>query len=728
MNIEKGCKCCSFNLDSIRVKSSSKINSQKLGPSTTTVPINSDTNIFIRGLSWGGTKWNWSQGSTNKLKYYFGTAATSANCPAGVTALNGGAITTENWTDDEKSAMRVGLKKWTDIIGMETEEVFNVEDTDLRFYVTEDSSVGYYGAQFGPHSQPHQGTGIYRRFSGNTWTDSLQPGGFGFITIIHELGHAMGLAHPHDSGGGSINFPGVSNSGDKGDNNLNQNTFTVMSYIDVNSGINPTSAQSYGFCKGPMAFDIATMKFLYGLNPNYETGNNIYTITEGKVGGIDGYACIYDTSGEDMIIYNGTKKVTIDLRPATITNQIGGGGFISKVDDTDIFSGYTIANGGVIEKATGGSNDDTIYQPESVENILDGRNGVDKVVYKMNFSDYVITDLSSNNDGSYVTVTKDNVTDTLYNIEKIEFSDGIIDTNNIEDPQDYSLYSSDIQSPGLTINADNTTVFNEITITTNENTITNLDVVLDEITHTWVGDLKITLTNMNTGTSLILLNKAGDTTYGSSGNDFIGTVFSDSGTVSIDSITPDQNPYTGIYYPHDNENRTYLNKFNGEQINSTWRLTIEDTYSSLDHGLFVKWSLRFKPKETVIIDKPKINGPSEISIYENSNFVHTYTSSESVTWSINGGNDSSLFEINPLNGYLNFKNMVDYDNPSDSDGNNIYNVIIRATGSTNNFRDLSINVTVLNLDDSTLSSNTFTKVNASNSNYLISTEDGTGRI
>ena len=30
----------------------------------------------------------------------------------------------------------------------------------------------------------------------------------------------MGLAHPHDSGGGSINFPGVSSSGDFGDNNL----------------------------------------------------------------------------------------------------------------------------------------------------------------------------------------------------------------------------------------------------------------------------------------------------------------------------------------------------------------------------------------------------------------------------------------------------------------------------------------------------------------------------
>ena len=191
--------------------------------------------------------------------------------------------------------------------------------------------------------------------------------------------------------------------------------YTVMSYIDIISGQNPISPQSYGFCKGPMAFDIATMQYLYGLNPSFNNGNDTYTITDVNQTGT-GFSCIYDTNGEDLIIYNGSKKVNIDLRPANIQNNTGGGGYVSKVDDQTVYIGYTISNGTIIENATGSTNDDTFYQIENVENILDGKNGIDNVIYSNDFSNYVV---SQNSDGS-LNVSKNNIQDTLINIEKLK--------------------------------------------------------------------------------------------------------------------------------------------------------------------------------------------------------------------------------------------------------------------------------------------------------------------
>lgn len=569
----------------------------KLGTTTIAQP----TNDYLRGLSWGGTKWDWSQSSPSNhvLTYYFGVAMASndPNYPAGVTALNGSPMALDNWTDSEKAAMRVALNLWTQLMGMPTEEVTDVSEANLKFYIT-DTSPGYLGAQYGPHSGTYQGTGIYVRISGGYWSTSLAPGGFGFITLIHELGHGLGLAHPHDTGGGSTRFPGVTSSSDQGDNNLNQNTFTVMSYIDTNSGINPSSATSYGFCKGPMAFDIATMEYLYGLSSNFQASDNTYEITTGTVAGTDGYTCIYDTGGNDLVIYNGAQAITIDLRPATIQNELGGGGFISKSNNTSVFSGLTIAQGVTIENATGGSAGDTIYQAENVNNIINGQGGEDFVYFSGNYANYTVSDISGSNDGSIVTVSIPisgvTYTDTLYNIEKMVFADGIVDTNNLVSPPTFSTYSA---TPNLPINSSNTTINSDLTISTNSQNITNLEVVIDQLNHTWVGDLFITLTNTSTGTSVVLCRLSGAGIYGSSGNNFIGTVFTDNSVTDINSITSSSVPHTGNYFPSNDGVRTYLNAFNGENINSTWRLTVTDTYPALDDGLLVKWSIKVQPSQ-----------------------------------------------------------------------------------------------------------------------------------
>ena len=56
------------------------------------------------------------------------------------------------------------------------------------------------------------------------------------ITFTHELGHALGLAHPHDTAYSYGTFPGVSEGSgqDFGDHKLNGKPWTVMSYNELN--------------------------------------------------------------------------------------------------------------------------------------------------------------------------------------------------------------------------------------------------------------------------------------------------------------------------------------------------------------------------------------------------------------------------------------------------------------------------------------------------------------
>ena len=59
-------------------------------------------------------------------------------------------------------------------------------------------------------SQNDDGLGFFNR-DGVGWDEDggggLERGGFGYVTIVHELGHGLGLAHPHDTGGGSTVLP-----------------------------------------------------------------------------------------------------------------------------------------------------------------------------------------------------------------------------------------------------------------------------------------------------------------------------------------------------------------------------------------------------------------------------------------------------------------------------------------------------------------------------------------
>ena len=87
---------------------------------------------------------------------------------------------------------------------------------------------------FNPPGEPGAGVGVFNHTSATWSADPLQPGGYAFVTLIHEFGHALGLAHPHDVGGTSTIMHGVTRPFESyGDTGLNQGVFTTMSYNDA---------------------------------------------------------------------------------------------------------------------------------------------------------------------------------------------------------------------------------------------------------------------------------------------------------------------------------------------------------------------------------------------------------------------------------------------------------------------------------------------------------------
>ena len=108
---------------------------------------------------------------------------------------------------------------------------------------------------------------------------------------------------------------------------------------------------------------------------------------------------------------------------------------------------------------------------------------------------------------------------------------------------------------------------------------------------------------------------------------------------------------------------------------------------------------------------PQILGPSggagssssNISIKENTKLVHTFSANESVRWSILGGSDFKLFDIDANTGALKFKNAPDFENPGVPNRNggksNTYSVNIGAYDLSNNHSSQFVNIQVTDVDD-----------------------------
>ena len=151
-------------------------------------------------------------------------------------------------------------------------------------------------------------------------------GEWSHLTLIHEIGHALGLKHPGDynAGGGGTPGPYLPEGEDS-------HQYSVMSYHSHPSYDRNESPVT------PMLYDIAALQRLYGANMTTRTGNDTYTFsTETEL------KAIWDAGGWDTFdASNHTQSVKIDL----------GDGHFSSIAGID---NVAIAYGAQIEAARGG--------------------------------------------------------------------------------------------------------------------------------------------------------------------------------------------------------------------------------------------------------------------------------------------------------------------------------------------------------------------------------------
>ena len=337
-------------------------------PTNPTTPTTPTSNVVIDSITWG------TQLTDTAITVFF--APSGYSTPTGI-----GSITSDGFTGFEIAQFQKAFAAIEAVINVTFTIVNNPAQADLTLILDTNEVNGAILGLFNPPGEPNAGVGVFDASQWDREPDGdLVVGGFGYVTIVHELLHGLGLAHPHDDGGSSVVMNGVTGPfGSYGVGNLNQGIFTTMSYnsgyLTGPGGTAPsgTVGSRFGFEAGPMALDIAALQAIYGANTTHASGNSIYTLPTFNDQEI-AWQSIWDTGGIDEIRHNGSDGAMIDLRAATLLYQEGGGGFASHVNDTP--GGFTIANGVTIENGTGGSGRDEIMG-NSANNLLLGRDGAD---------------------------------------------------------------------------------------------------------------------------------------------------------------------------------------------------------------------------------------------------------------------------------------------------------------------------------------------------------------